>query len=342
MKFLGKIIALAGMGCLSLPACTPKEPAGPAVRVLTYSSLGGKGGFLESVGEEFKSKSGCELRVETTPGAAQLLSFLEEPVQRERLDVLMGVDEILFERASPWLMAVDLLSPELMARIDPLLRPRVRKGFVPVDYGALTFIYQKTGPDSIRNPPVRLTDLLKPEFKKRWMVQDPRASSPGLLFFLFTDSILKVSQMRNQWLTLAPGWDTSYKMFLAGEVPMVWSYLSSLAYHASRGEGDRYGHVRFVEGFPLQVEGLGVINRSGNPLEQNPCIGKWIRFLLEPGTQSRLVEKQWMMPVVREVKLPAFFQNLPKVDKAAIFSRDLAEVDRILTRFGKEVRGDGI
>ena len=341
MEFLGKIIILAVIGCMAVPACTRKVESGPAVRVLTYSSLGGKGGFLESVAEEFRTRSGCELRVETTPGAAQVLSYLEEPAQRERLDVLMGVDEILFERASPWLLSLDLLTPDQLERFDPLLKARVRKGFVPVDYGALTFIYRKSGEDAIRHPPTRLSDLVKPEFKKRWMVQDPRASSPGLLFFLYVDSILKVSQMRTQWLALAPGWDSSYKMFLSGEVPMVWSYLTSLAYHASKGEAERYGHVKFAEGFPLQVEGLGVINRSGNPLEQNPCIRKWIAFVLDPSIQSRLVEKQWMMPVVTGAALPPFFRNLPRVEKAAVFPRALSEVDRILTRFGREVRGDG-
>ncbi len=325
-----------------LSGCVSKREEGPGVRVLTYSSLGGKGGFLESVAEEFRQKTACSLWIETTPGAMQVLSYLEEPVQRERLDILMGVDEILFERARPYLMEVELLGAESIARFDPLLRPRIRKGFVPVDYGALTFIYKKQGQGSMQRAPARLKDLLKPEFKKKWIVQDPRASSPGLLFFMFTEGLVGIRELSRSWLALAPGWDSSYKMFLSGEAPMVWSYLSSLAYHASKGEQDLYGHVRLEEGFPLQVEGLGVVNRAGNRLEQNPCIRKWIGFVLDPVIQARLVEKQWMMPVISGTVLPGPFKNLPPVDRAANLSGELKEVERILSRFGRDVRGDGI
>jgi thiamine transport system substrate-binding protein len=342
MKILGKIMILSLLGFGVLTGCVSKPEEGPGVRVLTYSSLGGKGGFLDGVAEEFLQKTGCALRIETTPGALQVLSYLEEPVQRERLDVLMGVDEILFERARPYLLEVDLIGASDAARFEPLLRQRIRKGFLPVDYGALTFIYRKQGEGAIPKPPVRLKDLLKPEFKKKWIVQDPRASSPGLLFFMFAEGRIGVPELSKTWLSLAPGWDTSYKMFLSGEVPMVWSYLSSLAYHASKGEQDRYGHVRLEEGFPLQVEGLGVVNRAGNPLEQNPCIRKWIAFVLDPATQARLVEKQWMMPVISGTALPGPFKNLPPVDRAAGFTRELKDVERILSRFGRDVRGDGL
>ncbi len=342
MKNLGKIMILSVLGFGILTGCVSKPKEGPGVRVLTYSSLGGKGGFLDGVAEEFLQKTGCALRIETTPGALQVLSYLEEPVQRERLDVLMGVDEILFERARPYLLEVDLIGATDAARFEPLLRQRIRKGFLPVDYGALTFIYRKQGEGAIPKPPMRLKDLLKPEFRKKWIVQDPRASSPGLLFFMFAEGLVGVRELSKTWLSLAPGWDTSYKMFLSGEVPMVWSYLSSLAYHASKGEQDRYGHVRLEEGFPLQVEGLGVVNRAGNPLEQNPCIRKWIAFVLDPATQARLVEKQWMMPVITGTVLPGPFQNLPPVDRAAGFTRELKDVERILSRFGRDVRGDGL
>jgi thiamine transport system substrate-binding protein len=342
MKNLGKIMILGAIWFGVLSGCVSKREEGPGVRVLTYSSLGGKGGFLESVAEGFLQKTGCSLWIETTPGAMQVLSYLEEPVQRERLDVLMGIDEILFERARPFLMEMELLGAEQVARYDPLLRPRIRKGFVPIDYGALTFIYRKQGTGAMARPPARLKDLLKPEYKKKWLVQDPRASSPGLLFFMFAEGLVGVKELSRSWLALAPGWDTSYKMFLSGEVPMVWSYLSSLAYHASKGEQELFGHVKLEEGFPLQVEGLGVVNRAGNRLAQNPCIGKWIDFVLDPVTQASLVQKQWMMPVISGTALPGPFKSLPPVERAANLTGELKEVERILSRFGRDVRGDGL
>jgi ABC-type thiamine transport system substrate-binding protein len=55
-----------------------------------------------------------------------------------------------------------------------------------------------------------------------------------------------------------------------------------------------------------------------------------------------LVEKQWMMPVISGTALPGPFKNLPPVDRAAGFTRELKDVERILSRFGRDVRGDGL
>jgi thiamine transport system substrate-binding protein len=328
------------MGMVSLVSCSSKAPAGPGLKVLTYSSLGGKGGFLESVAPSFKEATGCELRIETTLGAAQVLSYLEEPKQRAALDVVMGVDELLFERAKTYVYQGELSDLKLADRYHPLLKARLKPGFIPLDYGALSFIYRKSDFKGGVGLPSSLEDLMKPGLRKKWMVQDPRSSSPGMLFFLFSDSILKISEMRKQWVTLAPSWDSSYKMFLAGDASMVWSYLSSLAYHASKGEQDQYSYVDFKEGLPLQVEGMAILDRVGDPLKVNPCVRSWIEYVLSPAVQSVLVEKQWMMPAVRDVKVPRIFESLPEVKKTAKLTLTLESVDHLVSRFGKELAGD--
>ncbi len=327
---------------LGFTACSKKEKALPEVRVLTYSSLGGKGGFLESIAAEFKERSQCELKIETTLGAAQVLSYLEEPKQRERLDLVMGLDEILFERAKSFLYQGDLSALGLKEKLNPLLRDRLKPGFIPIDYGALSFIYRKSDFKEGQKLPSSLSDLMKPELKKKWIIQDPRASSPGMLFFLFSDSILKISEMKRQWVTLAPSWDSSYKMFLAHDASLVWSYLSSLAYHASKGEQDQYSFIDFKEGLPLQVEGMGILNQVGNPLVSNPCVERFIQFVLDSKVQSKLVEKQWMMPALQNVTVPKIFESVPQVRKAATLSMSLENVDHLISRFGKELQGDSL
>jgi thiamine transport system substrate-binding protein len=335
--FLPCCIAAFASSCTS-----KKEVTGPGLRVLTYSSLGSKGGFLETVKADFEKSSQCTLSIETTLGAAQVLSYLDEPKQRERIDVVIGLDQLLFERAkSAFYLAVPP-TIKLNERLVPVVKNRLPEGFVPIDYGALSFIYRKSDLKGIKLP-VNLSDLLKPEFKGKFIVQDPRASSPGMLFFLFADSTLvKIKDLKKQWTTLAPSWDSSYKMFLAHDSAMDWSYLTSLAYHASKGELDQYGYIDFKEGLPLQIEGMAVLNRVGNPYTVNPCIEKWVQYVLKPDVQATMVAKQYMMPVVQNVKLPQYFENVPTIKKAAAIEFNLEKVDQLVSRFGREVQGDSL
>ena len=265
MLAIGVIAVMAG--------CTGKtKPKGPELRILTYSSLGSKGGFLDSVKTDFEASSQCSLTVVTTLGATQVLSYLDEERQKKELDLVMGMDPLLFERAKSAFYLADPPSVSPNQVVLPVLKGHFPTGFIPVDYGALSFIYRKADLKG-KNLPVHLADILKPEFKKKWVVQDPRASSPGMLFFLFADSLMiRISDLSHAWTTLAPSWDSSYKMFLAHDTSMVWSYLTSLAYHASKGELDQYGAIEFKEGYPLQIEGMAVLNRVGNPYIANPCL----------------------------------------------------------------------
>ena len=332
---------LFSMIVIDFSACTHKDESDhPSVQILTDSSLGAKSGFLNSVKDDFKSKSGCELKIESTMGAAQILSYLEEPKQRERIDIVMGIDELLFERAKNYLYLSPVMT-SLSANYEDFIQARKPLGFYPIDYGMLSFIYRKEDFKKGKlKVPTSLQDLLRPELKKKFIVQDPRASSPGMMFFLFADGILKTSDLRKQWLTLAPAWDASYHMFLQKDAPMVWSYLSSLAYHASKKEADEYGYVDFKEGLPLQVEGMALVNRVGNPLQSNPCNEKWMQYVLSVDAQAKLVSKQWMMPAVKNVPLPEIFKVIPKIKKVAAIPISVDRVDLLISHFGKEVQGD--
>lgn len=319
---------------LGLVGCTrePRVDYSNIVTILTYSTLGSKDGFLARVRDDFKNKSGCSLQIELTLGAAQVLAYLEEPKQRERIDVVMGLDEILFGRSKQYYHPVNAVS----AKYLPLLKARATNGFYPTDYAALSMIYIKSEFGPGKAPvPKKLSDLLDPKLKKKFIVQDPRVSSPGLWFFLFADQIVKTDALAKQWLAVAPSWDASYKMFLAGEAPMVWSYVTSLAYHASQKQLDQYGYVDFQEGLPVQVEGMGVVNRSGDPFKAKPCVQKWVEYVLTPETQTKLAEAQWMLPALAGAPIPSFLSMVPATKKAAVMNQSIDRVDEIVTHFGR-------
>ncbi|MBU6153135.1 MAG: thiamine ABC transporter substrate-binding protein [Bdellovibrionales bacterium] len=318
----------------AVSGCTRSGDIGPALVVLSYSSLGATGGFLPKVAERFKAHSGCALRLETTLGATQMVALLSDPKLRSSIDVVMGVDELLQERLKGEWVTDDFPWLKLGERLLPMLSERVRPGWIPIDFGALTFIYRKSALKGIA-PPKSLKDLLSPGLRKKFILQDPRASSPGMLFFLFSQDFVRISELRSAWLALAPSWDSSYQMFLSGDAPMVWSYLSSLAYHASKGELSDYGAVFFEEGLPLQVEGMGIVRQD----RDNPCVRKWIEFMMKPEVLAEIAEKQWMWPAFRDVRLPRFFDQVPQIGKSARFNLDVKSLDGLLSRFGKEIQG---
>jgi thiamine transport system substrate-binding protein len=325
---------IANFGCVSKSKSSSSE-----IRILTYSSLGASGGFLDSIKSEFETESSCKLVITTTMGASQILSYLDEPKQREQIDLVMGIDTLLFERTKSDFYLGDPPHFQFQNKILPILKSQFTRGFIPTDFGALSFIYRKADFKE-KTIPSSFDDFLKPELKGKWIVQDPRASSPGLLFFLFADSLLaNFANLKTQWATLAPSWDSSYKMFMAHDSSMVWSYLTSLAYHASKGEKDQYGSIDFKEGLPIQLEGMAVLNRVGNPYLANPCIEKWMQFILSPGVQTKMSNKQYMMPAIADPTLPPYFNQVPAVKKIANLELSLEKVDHVMNRFEREVSG---
>lgn len=316
--------------------CTRPQEQGPRIRILSYSSLGAKGGFLPAVQDRFRTESGCTLEIENTLGASQMISVLTDPKLRGTIDAVMGVDEILYERLKGEWTKNDFPELSLRDKLLPLISDRVKPGWIPMDYGALTFIYRKSAMKGVP-PPKKLGDLLEPALRKKFILQDPRASSPGMMFFLFAGTAAPIRELRGAWLTLAPSWDSSYQMFLSGDAPMVWSYLSSLAYHASKGESGEFGAVEFEEGLPVQVEGMGIVRQD----RINPCVRRWIDFMVRPEILAEISEKQWMWPAFRGVRLPKFFEMVPPVKKAANLKSSVEALDQLLSGFGREIQSAG-
>lgn len=328
---------LGAMGLIAA-GCVKERTSGREVRVLAPSSLASGSGFLRSTARGFQAKSGCELKIESTLGAAQMAALLKDPSSREEQDVVMGLDEALLGRLMPYLSMEDFSGQGLSKRILPELSKHLHPGWIPLDYSALSLVYRVADFPNPKALPRNRRDLLGSALRKKFILQDPRASSPGQIFFLFVQGSVGLPELKDRWLTLAPSWDSSYQMFLAKEAPMVWTYLTSLAYHASQGERDRYGFVDFEEGLPVQVEGMGVVQKApGTP--RNPCVDAWISHVLKPESLAELAQKQWMFPVYREVPIPTFFQHVPPVRRIYEIETDARTLDARMSAFERELFG---
>jgi thiamine transport system substrate-binding protein len=216
----------------------------------------------------------------------------------------------------------------------------VETGFVAFDYGVLGWIWNPKwrgfSGSSVPEPPRRWRDLLRPEWKKKLLLQDPRTSSPGLGVVLGVreavgdDFSRFFSALRAQWVTLAPGWSGAYGLFLKDQAPLVWSYTTSQAYHRQQDPQAPYQALVFDEGNPLQIEGALAIEKAVDSPESLALAKRFLEFLVSTEVQALVPQKQWMLPARKGVKLPRSFRGIPQPKKQWILGvqSDLSTVLR--------------
>jgi thiamine transport system substrate-binding protein len=106
-----------------------------------------------------------------------------------------------------------------------------------------------------------------------------------------------------------PDWSSAYGFFRKGNVEGTLSYLTSLAYHMEQGEGDKYKALIFEEPHPAQIEYAGV---------PNSCLScglgeRFVDFLSSDFAQKTLMEKNYMLPMVKGISEGTVFAKLPAV-----------------------------
>jgi thiamine transport system substrate-binding protein len=134
--------------------------------------------------------------------------------------------------------------------------------FLPFDYGHFAVVYDS---EKMTAPPASLDDLVNGDAAQKIILQDPRSSTPGLGFLLWMKSVYgdkaadAWAKLKPRILTTTPGWSEAYGLFTKGEAPMVFSYVTSPAYHIEVEKTERYKAAAFKEGHYLQVEVAGAI-----------------------------------------------------------------------------------
>ncbi len=350
--------------CLALAlAAAPISGASAAdLVVYTYDSLAAKGALGPVVAAAFKKKTGVDVKYVVLGDAGQILSRVQLDAERKKkvAHVVFGIDQNLLPRMK------DHLEPLDRTREGAFMKFVDREwwladAFVPFDFGVLAFVAD-TKLLAVDDFPKRWTDLDKRRFRKKLLLQDPRTSSPGFGFVWGSlhwaaaetgekfppvstaekTPIGKKTQkefsefwddLKTQWLTLAPGWSSAYGMFLRGEAPLVWSYVTSEAYHrtnAKAGEESRYRAVVFEEGHPVQVEGAALLKEAPGGATMRKHALAFLELLTSEEIQKQVPETQWMMPVRIGVKLPAAFQVLPVTKKRFSIEAPVETLDEAL------------
>jgi len=282
--------------------------------VYAYDSFTADWGPGPELVKLFEAKTGYKVTLISCGDAAQVLSRAVLEKKAPVADVLVGIDNNLLDaarrsgvlRAYKPVNADKIVAKNLVLADDWLL--------TPYDWGYFAMIFDTA---SGITPPASLDDLLKPEYAKKIILMDPRTSTPGTGFLAWTLAVYGKNhveywtKLKPNILTMAPGWDTGYGLFTAGEAPLVISYTTSPAYHVEYDKTDRYRALIFPEGHMAQIEGLGVAKNAPNPAAAEA----FVDFMLTEAAQAVLPLTQWMYPVSASVKLPASFDAAPRAAK---------------------------
>ena len=286
-------------------------PAADAdLTIYAYDSFVSEWGPAGKVIPKFEKLHGIKVDVISVGDAGQVLNRAILEKRRPKADIVLGIDNNMLSRAIEEDILLPYRSRNLQLVPEELLFDRTYH-VTPFDHGYFAIVYDS---QKLSSPPRSMDDLLKPEYRKKLIFQDPRTSSPGLGFLLWTVAVYGEGytafweELRPNILTITEGWDTAYGLFTAGEAPMVLSYTTSPAYHVEYEETTRYRAAIFREGNYLQIEGMGILKGA----QHLDLAKKFIDFILTKDFQEEIPLTNWMFPVNPQVPLPDSFDYAPK------------------------------
>ncbi len=306
------IFTLLATTLLALPAASKDT-----LTVYTYDSFSGDYGPGKNIKAAFEKTCDCELNWVALGDGVAMLNRLKLEGKATTADVVLGLDTNLTAEAK----ALGIFGKH---GID-IKRAIVPGGwnddtFLPYDYGHFAVVYNT---EKMPNPPKSLDELVNGDASQKIILEDPRASTPGLGFLLWMKTVYgdkaaeAWTKLKPRILTTAPSWDAAYALFTKGEAPMVFSYVTSPAYHMVVDKTDKYQAADFAEGHYLQIEVAGLIEAS----KHHALAEKFMDFVLTPDFQNEIPQNNWMMPASpTSTPLPDAFGKLVKPAKTLLYS----------------------
>ncbi len=290
----------------------------PTLRVFGYSSFISKYGPGTELKELFEKS--CDCHVDYIEGADSGILLQRIKLEGSTLgaDLVIGFDQFDLQKALSEIKWRKLDFSQL--ELDQIIKPALNNSyFVPFDWGIMAFVGRKDDP---LIPPRSLTDLLKPQYKRKFALQDPRTSSPGMQFLAwikkaFSDEEYKkyIEQIIDQAHSFSPTWSVSYGLFVKKQVNYVLSYTTSPLYHLISEKNSNYFAIPFSEKHPVQFE------FSGIPADCRNCekAEEFINLMLSEEGQKIIMNKNYMYPVLKSVRAGTPFEPLMALEKLIPF-----------------------
>lgn len=299
--------------------------------IYTYESLMADPYF--DIEANFSADSGIhDVKIIRFDDANELVSRLVAEKDQPVADVVIGIDnalinlvdkEDILQMYSP--SVIDELDKSLIDNLDP-------DGYLwPYDYGVISLFYQNQIVNKTTDPILEnftLETLLESNILSKLIIQNPKYSSTGLGFLLWTiavygdstiglDGLLK-SNWRDFWViagkkvNITKSWGDAFTIFFEPKEgkPIMSSYGSSPAYGYCLYEGDNstsalISNENGEKNGWLQIEGIGLVKNA--PHDENGK--KFIDWFLSAELQSEIPISQWMHPANTNADIAACFQE---------------------------------
>lgn len=310
MKRLALILA-------ALFSLAPLAQAKAVLTIYTYESFVSEWGPGPAIKANFEKTCGCTVEWVALADGVAMLNRLKLEGAATQADVVLGLDTNLTDEARQ--MGV------FAAHGFDATNTKVPGGwndaeFLPFDYGHFAVVYDS---EKVASPPKSLDELVNGDPSQKIILEDPRSSTPGLGLLLWMKSVYgdkageAWGKLRPRILTTTPGWSEAYGLFTKGEAPMVFSYVTSPAYHMEVEKTERYKAATFSEGHYLQIEVAGAIAASS----ELPLAKSFLNFMMTPGFQNEIPATNWMFPAGETDKpLPAAFAKIMTPEKTLLFT----------------------
>lgn len=307
----------AAAAALSLSA--PAEAQQKTLTVYTYESFISDWGPGPKVKEAFEKTCACKLNFVGVADGVALLTRLKLEGKGTEADIALGLDTNLISEAK----ATGLFEPHgLDVSAAKVPGNYSDDTFIPYDYGHFAVVYDT---QAMKNPPKSLKELVDGDPAQKIAIEDPRTSTPGLGLLLWVKSVYgdkapeAWAKLRKRVLTVTPGWSEAYGLFTKGEVPMVFSYTTSPAYHVVEEKTDRYQAASFSEGHYIQIEVAGMLKGA----KEKDLAKQFLKFMVSPAFQDIIPTTNWMMPAAKTSQpLPDAFNKLVQPTKTFLMGSD--------------------
>jgi thiamine transport system substrate-binding protein len=305
------ILLTTGVGCFrQSPQSVNKEPK--TLTIYAYDSLTSEWGFVTKVIGKFESENNVKTKIISFSDTGKMLNQLILEKQAPKADVVIGLDNLDFVKAMSN-GVLESFKPARAFEVSSTYWFDDKFSMTPFDYGYVGFVYDSKKIDL--SQPISLKDLSKDNYKKKIIIEQAGASSPGTQLLLWSKLALSKNDYTEFWnglkknvLTVAPDWGTAYySLFIKGEAPIVLSYLTSPAYHIDQETNFQYKAVPIKEGYLRQVEGMAVIKGAS----EQELAKIFVDYILTNDVQDQIATTQWMFPVLGDPqKMPIAYGQI--------------------------------
>lgn len=308
------VIALVAIGLIGMGS--------DKLVVYTYSSFVSSGPAAE-LEEAFEARYDCDLEFVTAGGGKATLSRLlaERETGGTDADLFMAeMNEV--PRIASYNLFLPLTEEDVpnLAYVPQELLIDPTGGLIPYEYGFITLNYdsEALGEEEL---PETLEALTDPRYKGMLVCEDPRTSSTGFSFLLWTIACFGEDGYLDFWrsldptlLTITQGWSEAWTLLTHGEAPIMVGFSNTTAYGAMYEDSLRYrAFAPGGQGYRT-VYGVGIVRETDQP----ELAKGFIDLLLSKEIQELLPTTEIMFPANRAAELPEEYQEYAIIPSDAL------------------------